>query len=95
MTPGLFSLLATLFLTIALIKVDIEGNESKFLAGAQKTLRTYRPIILLSIYHSYQDFFHLKTCLESFQLDYRFRIIHPMNGKIIGETMLLCEPKAK
>ena len=82
-------------LDIALIKVDIEGNESKFLAGAQKTLRTYRPIILLSIYHSYQDFFHLKTCLESFQLDYRFRIIHPMNGKIIGETMLLCEPKAK
>ncbi len=38
---------------IDLIKVDIEGHEDHFLAGARKTLETLRPIVMMEINKPY------------------------------------------
>jgi hypothetical protein len=38
---------------IRLVKVDIEGEEPRFLEGAEQTIREHRPIVLLEIDWSY------------------------------------------
>ena len=76
---------------IGLIKVDIEGGEPNFLAGAKETICAQKPILLLSIYHNAHDFFELKPLLESWNLGYRFSIHKPVYGSATGETLLLAE----
>ena len=77
---------------IGLIKVDIEGAEPLFLAGAKKTICEQKPILLLSIYHNAHDFFELKPLIESWDLGYKFKIHKPVLGSISGETLLIAEP---
>lgn len=76
---------------IGLIKVDIEGGEPNFLAGAKETICTQKPILLLSIYHNAHDFFELKPLLESWNVGYRFSIHKPTFGNATSETLLLAE----
>ena len=76
-------------INIGLIKVDIEGEEQNFLKGAENTLRKFRPILLLSIYHNLNDFLTLKTKLESLDLGYKFKISTPTYGCIVCETNLI------
>ena len=76
---------------IGLIKVDIEGGEPDFLAGAKKTICEQKPILLLSIYHNAHDFYELKPLLESWGVGYRFRIHKPVFVSATGETLLLAE----
>lgn len=81
-------------LNIGLIKVDVEGAEPQFLAGARKTIAAQRPIILLSIYHNFHDFFMLKPMLESWKLNYQFHIHKGPNIFFWWfETLLICIPK--
>ena len=51
-------------LEVGLIKVDIEGGEQLLLRGAVETIRTQHPILLISIYHSANDFFEIKPMIE-------------------------------
>ncbi len=76
---------------IGLIKVDIEGAEPMFLAGAKKTICEQKPILLLSIYHNAHDFFELKPLIESWDLGYKFKIYRPILGGSTGETLLIAE----
>lgn len=76
-----------------LIKVDIEGFEQEFLLGSQETIKKYKPDIMISIYHKGHDLFFIKTIIESWNLGYSFRIWKPINRKIVGEAMLICEQK--
>ena len=78
---------------IKLIKVDIEGFEQKFLCGARNTIEKHRPIMLLSIYHNYDDFVGILPLVESFSLNYKFRIFKHTDGLALGETLLICEPQ--
>ena len=78
-------------LDIGLIKVDIEGFEAEFLRGAYNTIKKYRPAMLISIYHNTSDFFDLKPLIESWDLGYTFKISHPVDGGLWGETLLICE----
>ena len=81
-------------LDIGLIKVDVEGFEQEFLAGARDTISTHRPVLLLSIYHNADDFLDIKPLIESWDLDYSFRISHPpLERSFINETLLICEPR--
>ena len=76
---------------VGLIKVDIEGGEQLLLKGAVETIRTQHPILLISIYHSANDFFEIKPMIEKMCGKYTFRIVNPANPAIALETILLAE----
>ena len=78
-------------LEVGLIKVDIKGGEQLLLKGAVETIRTQHPILLISIYHSANDFFEIKPMIEKMCDKYTFRIIKPANSAIVIETILLAE----
>ena len=78
-------------LEVGLIKVDIEGGEQLLLKGAVETIRTQHPILLISIYHSANDFFEIKPMIKKMCDKYTFRIIKPANSAIVIETILLAE----
>jgi FkbM family methyltransferase len=78
-------------LDVGLIKVDIEGTEQDFLKGAINSIKKYKPILLISIYHTINDFFEIKPLIESWNLGYRFKISKPVDGNIVTETLLIAE----
>ena len=78
-------------LDIGLIKTDLEGAERLFLNGAEKTIKAQRPTLLISIYHTPEDFFEIKPLIESWNLGYKFRIIKGTDNSIFLETMLIAE----
>lgn len=78
-------------LEVGLIKVDIEGGEQLLLRGAVETIRTQHPILLISIYHSANDFFEIKPMIEKMCGKYTFRIVKPANQAIALETILLAD----
>lgn len=80
-------------LKVGLIKTDVEGFEQQLLAGAKKTIFEQKPTLLISIYHSYDDFYKIKPMIESWNLGYRFDFFQgpQYSGDITVETMLICE----
>lgn len=79
-------------LQIGLIKTDVEGAEQRLLKGAIKTIQKQKPTLIISIYHSVDDFFAIKAWLEDLDLGYKFRIIRPVEQHLfMGETILLAE----
>lgn len=78
-------------LKVGLIKIDIEGAEQDFLAGAKETILTQKPILLCSIYHNADDFFHIKPLLESWNVGYKFHIHKPVDKSISREVLLIAE----
>jgi len=75
---------------VGIIKVDIEGFEQSFLRGALETIRKYKPVLLLSIYHSASDLFEIKPFIESLNLGYKFKIRRACDEYILRDTMLVC-----
>lgn len=75
------------------IKTDLEGFEMHFLRGALETIKKYRPILVLSIYHSADDFFGIKPFIEDLKLGYRFKLFKADDGMIFGGTCLICTPE--
>jgi len=82
-------------LDVGLIKVDIEGNEQDFLKGAENTIKTQKPFLLISIYHNPSDFFNIKPMIESWNLGYTFKIVKCTDGQICAETLLVASPEGK
>ena len=78
-------------LQIGLIKVDIEGYEMNFLRGAINTIREQKPILLISIYHNWNDYSGIKPYIESLDLGYKFKIRALSIATCISETVLICE----
>lgn len=76
---------------VGLIKADVEGSERYLLEGAYETIKEQRPALNISIYHSAEDFFKIKTMIESWNLGYKFKITKPLVSNIIVETSLLAE----
>lgn len=46
------------------IKLDVEGSEAEAIAGASETLRNYRPIVSVSLYHRTDDIVTLPLLLK-------------------------------
>lgn len=78
-------------LNIGLIKVDIEGFEQQLLKGAYNTIKKYKPVLLISIYHNPADFFEIKPLIESWNLGYKFKIRKAVDNDVVRDTMLICE----
>jgi FkbM family methyltransferase len=76
-------------LEVGLIKMDIEGFESKAIRSAVKTIKENKPILSISIYHSREDFFEIKPFIESFGANYKFKIIKLDPYSLVSETVLV------
>ena len=76
---------------VGLIKTDLEGFEQSFLKGAIETIKEQKPVLIISIYHNYSDFFEIKPMIENLNLGYKFRIIRNKSPQLITETKLLAE----
>ena len=78
-------------LKVGLIKTDVEGFEQQLLEGAINTIKEQKPILLISIYHKYHDFYKIKPWLESLNLGYKFNFFKGIDGHPCGETLLIGE----
>lgn len=76
---------------VGLIKTDLEGFEQPFLKGAINTIKEQKPVLIISIYHNYSDFFEIKPMLENLNLGYKFKIIKNKSNQLLTETKLLAE----
>lgn len=80
-------------LKVGLIKTDVEGFEPQLLQGAKQTICEQKPILLISIYHNYNDFYKIKPLIESWNLGYKFDFFQGVQnaGNIVVETLLIAE----
>lgn len=76
-------------LEVALIKLDIEGNELAAVQGALETIKRYRPVLSIAIYHRPEDFFEIKPLIEDLQLGYQFMVRKIVYHDLVTEVMLL------
>ncbi len=74
--------------------MDVEGSESAAIRGAIETIRRFKPLMAISVYHTPEDFLGIKPFIESLGLGYRFRIEHHNPFDPVYETMLMCLPPA-
>ncbi len=79
-------------LNLGLIKLDVEGYESNVINGALDSIKKYRPVMLISIYHNPKDFFEIKPLIESLNLNYKFKVKKCSPNVLYCETLLLCYP---
>lgn len=81
-------------LMVGLIKADIEGGERGLLEGAKKTIQEQHPSLIISIYHSIDDFFDIKPMIEEICSEYSFKVFRPvLEYTFLEETVLICEVK--
>ena len=59
---------------IGLIKMDVEGYESKVIEGAKNTIQTQKPVLIIAIYHTPEDFFEMKDKIKNLNPNYKFMI---------------------
>ena len=58
------------------IKMDVEGAELDVLRGAVTTIVRFKPILALSAYHKWNDFWTLMNFVKSIRPDYEFALRH-------------------
>jgi FkbM family methyltransferase len=79
------------------IKADIEGSGLEFVKGAVNTLKKFRPVMSIAIYHNPVEFFEVKPYLENLLEDYVFMIRKLSSGvknnECHSEVILLACPK--
>lgn len=83
-------------LQVGLIKVDIEGAEQELLKGTLKTIISQRPALIISIYHSLDDYLEIKPMLEALNaehnLGYKIYIDKGIDESVIIDTCVYCDP---
>ncbi|MCS6838815.1 MAG: FkbM family methyltransferase [Bdellovibrionaceae bacterium] len=77
---------------VGLIKLDVEGFEYAAIRGGMNLIKSHRPILLISIYHTPQDFFYIKPFLSDHLKNYQFMVrkLNPCHPTF--ETMLIAYP---
>ena len=59
---------------VGLIKLDTEGYESNIIEGAKEIIKRDKPVLVVAIYHTPEDFFELKDKIKSLNPDYKFMV---------------------
>jgi len=75
--------------SVGLIKMDVEGFELEALKGAKNTIRNFKPVLLISIYHNPKEFFETKQYIQDLVPSYKFKIKHLADIRPVGETHLI------
>ena len=57
---------------VDLIKLDVEGAELDVLKGAAVTIARFKPILLISAYHKWDDFWILSEFVKKLNPEYEF-----------------------
>ena len=71
------------------IKYDVEGSEAAALMGSTVLIKTYRPALLVSLYHRSEDLFALPLLVHDLNPDYRF-YLRRMAGIPAWDINLYC-----
>jgi FkbM family methyltransferase len=61
---------------VTFLKIDIEGGERLAIQGAKLLIKQCHPIIAVSIYHSFEDFYKIPELVLSIRQDYSIYIRH-------------------
>ncbi|WP_270738985.1 FkbM family methyltransferase [Massilioclostridium coli] len=77
---------------VSILKMDIEGTESKALEGAKKTIQQYRPKLYVCAYHRNEDLFALPLQIMDLCPDYKIYLRHHPYIPA-WETNFYCIPK--
>jgi len=73
-----------------MIKMDIEWAEYSAIIWAEKTIKQFKPVLFISIYHTGKDFFEIKPLIESWNLGYKFTIHRRNQISVFADTILVC-----
>jgi len=73
------------------IKLDIEGAEQDAIDGAKETIKKYKPILAICIYHKAEDWYKIPQKVLSFESEYKVYLRHYMEG--IFESVLYFIPQ--
>jgi len=74
---------------VGLIKMDLEGYELVALNGAIDTIKKFKPILLISIYHNPEQFINVIKFVQELKIDYKISIKHLGGAAPISETYLI------
>jgi FkbM family methyltransferase len=76
-------------LSVGLIKIDVEGHELEVLKGAKNTIKKFKPILLIGVYHNPEEFFETHKYLQSLIPDYKFKIKFLSDIRPLSEIHLI------
>ena len=76
-------------LSVGLIKMDVEGYELEVLKGAKKTIKKFKPVLLIGVYHNPEEFFETHKYLQSLMPDYEFKIKFLSDIRPLAEIHLI------
>lgn len=62
------------------IKLDIEGAEQDAIDGAKQTIKKYKPILAICIYHKAQDWYKIPEKVLKINKEYKVYVRHYMEG---------------
>ncbi|MEM2032456.1 MAG: FkbM family methyltransferase, partial [Candidatus Woesearchaeota archaeon] len=67
----------------------IEGYEYNAILGAEKTIKKYKPVLSISLYHTPRDFFEIPKLLKQWVPEYKMRFLNlnPLSP-ILERTLL-------
>ncbi|WP_298523219.1 FkbM family methyltransferase [uncultured Methanobrevibacter sp.] len=80
-------------LDVGYITIDVEGAELDLLNGAINTIKTQRPILVISLYHKASDFYEIIPWVANLGLDYEFEIFKEKPASFIADIVVQCRPK--
>lgn len=80
-------------LQVGLIKADVEGFEPEVVRGALNTIKTQKPLLILSTYHTAEEYYELKPYLENLDLGYTFRLRRSSFITPYGDLVVIATPK--
>ena len=80
---------------VSIIKMDIEGSEYKALEGSKRHITLESPVLLISIYHGYDDIWKIPKLIYSYNKNYEFYIRYYGGPVFPTEITLIAKPKTK
>ena len=76
-------------LEVGLIKLDVEGAEPEIIQGALTTIKEQKPLLVIAWYHTPEEFYELKSYLESLNLGYKFKVRRSSLTLPLADTVLI------
>ena len=73
------------------IKLDIEGEEQDAVEGAKETIKRYKPILAICVYHRAEDWYKIPEKILEMEPNYNLYLRHYMEG--IFESVMYFIPK--